>query len=290
MKPVRNQGLDVIVRIHTITRAAELERCLLSLIGQSYRPLTVHVVTQRFSPEDTAVLQRMLDIFARLDPDAALLIHNFVEPEPADARSSLINLGYAAAQGRYVYLLDCDDVTTPHGCQVLIQDLIETGTVISFGKVIAAKLVMDHPLIMTQAREDSFYGRGLIDMFRQNFCPIHSFVLDRSRMAPEALAFDATRWRDEDYDFLIRTCANYPSSFAKKDYIVGFYSMKDDGSNTIMLPSVATEANWAEWRYSADLIARRRAETLVSPRVQRQLGRVPDPALTVARLLEDMPP
>ena len=43
-------GLDVIVRFHAIARLPELQRCLLSLIGQTYRPLTVHIVTQRFQP------------------------------------------------------------------------------------------------------------------------------------------------------------------------------------------------------------------------------------------------
>jgi len=287
--PVVGVGLDVIVRIHAIARLPELERCLLSLIGQTYRPLVIHIVTQRFSPDDLATLQRLLDILARLEPDAALCLHNFTEAEPADARSCLINLGFAQLQGRYVYLLDYDDVTTPHGCATLIADLVATGATISFGKVIGAQLTVDGPIIMTRTRQDLYRGGGVTDMFRQNFCPIHSFIVDRSRLTAEALWFDPDRSRDEDYDFLIRTCAAYSSSFAKKEYVVGFYGLKDDGSNTVMTPGAETEARWAAWRRSAERIAERRATTLVSPRVQRQLGRVPDPALTVARLLEATP-
>ena len=71
---------------------------------------------------------------------------------------------------------------------------------------------------------------------------------------------------------------------------MGFYGLKDDGSNTVMTPGAETEARWAAWRQSALKIAERRASTPVSARVQRQLGRTPDPSLTVARLVEETPP
>lgn len=282
-------GLDVIVRFHAIARLPELQRCLLSLIGQTYRPLTVHIVTQRFQPGDTAIAQHLVDTLARLEPDAAFHIHNFTDPEPADARSSLVNLGYANLRGRYVYLLDYDDVTSPHGCQTLVTDLLQTGAAISFGHVIGAHLTVDWPIIMSRTRQDLYVGNGLVDMLRQNFCPIHSFMIDRSRAAPDALWFDPARSRDEDYDFLIRFCAEYPSSFAKKDYVVGLYGLKDDGSNTVVGPGVTTETRMAEWRRSFDLLTDQRSRTRVSPRVQRQLGLVADPALTVARLVKETP-
>ena len=282
--------LDVVVRFHNPARLPELERCLLSLIGQSYRPMAITIVTQRFDPTATATLQSLLDILARLEPDATIDLLNFIEAEPPDARSSLVNMGFAAAQGRYLTLLDYDDTTTPHGYTRLIEDLQATGAAISFGKVIGARLAVDGPILMTRTREDLYSGNGVVDMFRQNFCPIHSFVIDRTRIDPAALHFDPDRVVDEDYDFLIRTCAEYPSSFAQKEYVVGFYGLKDDGSNTVMTPGQETEARWAKWQRSAAKIERLRAGTRVSLRVQRQLGRTPDPELTVAQLVQETTP
>ena len=93
-------------------------------------------------------------------------------------------------------------------------------------------------------------------------------------------------WRDEDYDFLIRICARYTSSFRLKEYVVGYYGLKDDGSNTVMMPGEETEERWSEWRKSRDMLVRRRADTYVALRVQRDLGVLqPDPDLTVERLL-----
>lgn len=282
--------LDVIVRFHAVARLPELERCLLSLIGQSTRPLAVHIVTQRFTETATATVQTLLDNLARIDPGVPIALLNYDNPEPADARSSLINLGFAAIRGRYVALLDYDDVTAAHGYARLINDLKSTGAAISFGKVLAARLVVDGPIIMSRARDDIYSGTGVVAMFRQNFCPIHSFVIDRTRIDPALLHFDPERRVDEDYDFLICLCAAYPSSFAQKEYVVGYYGLKDDGSNTVMTPGQETEARWALWRSSADKIAALRARTPVSLPVQRQLGRTPDPDLTVARLVEETYP
>lgn len=68
--------------------------------------------------------------------------------------------------------------------------------------------------------------------------------------------------------------------------MVGYYGLKDDGSNTVMMPGEETEERWEEWRNSRNMLVRRRAETHVGLRVQRDLGvSPPDPDLTVERLL-----
>ena len=282
--------LDVVVRFHNVARLPELERCLLSLVGQTYRPIAIQIVTQRFEPDETATLEALLATLQILGADAKFAVLNFEDPGPADARASLVNMGFAATHGQYVALLDYDDVTTMSGYTRLINDLQTSGAAISFGKVLGARLMVDGPILMTRTREDIYLGSGLVAMLRKNFCPIHSFVVHRTRIDPAALRFDPDRLVDEDYDFLIRTCAEYPSSFAQKDYLVGFHGLKDDGSNTVMTPGGETEARWAVWRRSAERLTQLRATTRVSLRVQRQLGRTPDPELTVARLVQETAP
>lgn len=280
------ERLDVVVRFHNVARIPELERCLLSLIGQAYRPLDVHISVQRFDDAALAQVHALLEQMGGLEPDARFLLHNFTEPKPEDARSALINAGFRHATGRYLALLDYDDITTPNGYARLVADLHGSGAAISFGKVLGNKMLVDGPLLMSHARADMFKGEGLLAMFRQNFCPIHSFVLDRSKIDPQDLRFDQRMWRDEDYDFLIRTCARYTSSFRLKEYVVGYYGLKDDGSNTVMMPGEETEERWREWRKSRDMLVARRAQTHVALRVQRDLGvSPPDPDLTVEGLL-----
>ena len=226
-----------------------------------------------------------------LEPDLTITVTNFEALEPADARSALVNAGFKAARGRYLAFLDYDDVTKPQGFKHLIDDIEATGASISFGKILVKSILVDNEILMTNTRTDTIIGAGLVSLFRDNFCPIHSFVIDRSKVDLADLYFEDNLSRHEDYDFLIRFCAKYQSSFGQKEYVVGDYSMKDDGSNTIMVPSSASEERWAEWRRSDAFVARRRETTLVSLRVQRQLG-LPDtdPDLTVAALLAKASP
>ena len=279
-------GLDVIVRLHDVRRAPELERCLLSLIGQSYRPLSVQLCLQRFDEAALGQLRALLGRLKRLEPNAAFHLLNHTDPEPADARSALINMGFRHATGRYAAILDYDDVIKPNAYARLIEDLSTSGAAISFGKVWAKLLTKDNDILMATDWFDKFHGDGLRALLIDNFCPIHSFVIDRSKIDDADLCFDPSLTRLEDYDFLIRFCAKYPSSFKLSQYIVGDYLMKDDGSNTILVEASTSEENRAAWRDSNERLAALRRTTRVSLRVQRDLGLdAVDPELTVARLI-----
>ena len=183
------ETLDVVVRFHHVGRINELERCLLSLIGQSYRPLAVHISVQRFDDKAMADVGALLDVLGALEPDAHFHVLNYTDATPADARSALVNAGFRHATGRYFALLDYDDITTPNGYARLIGDLQSSGAAISFGKIFGNKMLVDGPLLMSHGRADYYSGEGLLALLRQNFCPIHSFVLDRSKIDPPDLYF-----------------------------------------------------------------------------------------------------
>src|SRR3972149_9944791 len=94
--------VDCIVRFHDIRRLLELNRCVFSLVGQNYRPLHIILVLQRFSADSIAAVHDALEPLLRLPGAPALTIKNWEAPTPVDARSALLNLGLAAAGGRYV--------------------------------------------------------------------------------------------------------------------------------------------------------------------------------------------
>jgi len=126
----------------------------------------------------------------------------------------------------------------------------------------------------------------LRDLFRKNFCPIHSFVIDRQRIPPPYLHFDPAITRAEDYDFLLRICAQFPSDFTLAKTIIGDYFFKTDGSNTVNTEWDYTESGHTAWQISEDFLEQRRRITLVSFGVQRMLGLEPQPDLTIRRLLD----
>ena len=89
-------GLDAVVRFHDMARLNELGRAIFSLVGQSHRPLRILLALQRF---DAAAQDALREILTPLvaGSDAVLELLNYDRPAPADARSELVNLGFAAA-------------------------------------------------------------------------------------------------------------------------------------------------------------------------------------------------
>ena len=67
-------GLDVVVRFHDPRRFRELDRWMFSLVGQSYRPLTIHLVTQRFTAAELATLRSALAPMARIEDGPTIAI------------------------------------------------------------------------------------------------------------------------------------------------------------------------------------------------------------------------
>lgn len=258
--------LDCVVRFHDATRLIELDRCVFSLYGQAYRPLHVHIVTQRFSQ---AELRRVEETLAPLRemPDAATFsVVNFTGAVPADARSELLNLGISRSQGQYMAFLDYDDTLYPEAYALLVERLRASKAAIVFASVRAmnADVHTEGGFVQPVGMRDAEFNRpGPKDIIAGNFCPLHSYVIDRTRIDGDVLRVDPTLKLEEDYDLLLRICMAYPSDFSLLGTFIGDYVFKSDGSNSTnvgMAPS-GNRAALHEWA-RAQMQARRDLEHL----------------------------
>ena len=118
-------------------------------------------------------------------------------------------------------------------------------------------------------------------------CPIHSFVIDRTRVPSHLLQFDPMLSRDEDYDFLLRVCSQAVADFSLSDTVIGEYLLKNDGSNTILTESARSDTAVSAWEAAESFIEARRRTLLVSRAVQGSLGIDPVvPGMTIHQLLQ----
>ncbi|MBP2294381.1 glycosyltransferase [Azospirillum rugosum] len=253
--PNDNHTIDVIVRFHDASKGETLLRALFCLHGQTHPAVQPILVLQGFSNDDVQAVERLVSRFAWNERHRRPIVHNYVPPAPGDHRSRLINEGFRIGTGRYIAILDYDDVIYSHAYTHLIGRLQASEAAIAFGRI-AVKHVMPlkHYEFVLATTRNNFKGSGLSDLFLDNFCPIHSFVLDRSKIAAEDLRFDETMTRLEDYDFLLRTCAKYPADFEGLDRFVGTYYWRIDGSNTVQSYGPGAEENRRQWREAQEKI------------------------------------
>jgi hypothetical protein len=284
---INSDQIDVVVRIHDAGRLQELSRCVFSLVSQTYRPLRIIIAAQRFSDADLAATRAALAPFMEGESGVELAMVNWTEALPADARSVLLNLGVQAAQGRYLAYLDYDDALYPDAYELLVGRLRATGAAIAFASVRIMQLhVFGHFFYTAEKVVPPFSGKTLMDLFRNNFCPVHSYVIDREQVAPELLSFNENLLMEEDYDVLLRICAQYPSDFALIDTNIGDYYYKTDGSNTVPTNGVLTPLSQERYKGVRLTIEHRKRITIVSETVQRTLGLSSTGPMTVRDVID----
>jgi Glycosyl transferase family 2 len=279
--------VDCIVRFHDVGRLYELDRCIFSLVGQSYRPLNIILALQRFSDAAVAATRQRLAPMLDLPGAPTMEVHNLEQPVPKDARTLLLNMGIRAAQGRYVGFLDYDDLLYPEAYKTLVSQLRATDFAIAFAsvRVVSADVYGQFIRINSELKDPPFSGRGLIDLFRANFCPLHSYLLDRHRIDSDDLVFDSALAWEEDYDFLLRICAKYSSDFSLIKTQIGEYYFKTDGSNST--GAVLSETKRSAYDMVSAMIEARRCSTIVSSKVQQENGiSPPQPRMTIRDFID----
>lgn len=280
------QGVDVIVRFHQMSRLWELERAVFSLAGQFHSPIRILVTTQRFSPEAQQAVRRALLAVIAWSTDVSLLVLNFAPDDPVDARSELINLGLSNATGRYLAFLDYDDVLYPEAYALLIKRLADTGAAVAFARTPVVMADVNPEFSVIRKKVEPFIGDTLADLFNSNFCPIHSYVMDRSKIPPKIMSFESRLTIEEDYDFLLRLCATVVSDFQMIKTDIGLYYYKSDGSNTFDRNSVLSPETLDREATARGFVELRRKMTPVAVEVQKSLGiDPPKPGLTIREFL-----
>lgn len=282
-----NKRLDVVVRFHDALRLQELRRCVFSLVGQTYRPLHVNLVVQRFNASEVEQTRAALQPLLAMADAPGLTIRNWEHPEPKDARSVLINHSLRTARGRYLAVLDYDDVLYPEAYELAVGRLRASGATIVFGSVCVKQLDVHDTFMYAVRKLRPFKGSGLRDLFVNNFCPIHSYVVDRTCVPDEFLFFEPFMTMLEDYDFLLRICAQFPSDFGLLSTELGEYYYKTDGSNTSPHEGDLPTSELPRFQGGIAFIEQRRRTTPVAPDVQRLLGiSQPVPGMTIRDYLD----
>lgn len=229
-----NKTITTVIRFSMRERLIFLDEALFSLAIQFWPELETVIVVQNGDDE----LARKIEELIKQQPWPApprYKICSVKIPDGVDGRSALLNRGIKEAGGRFLAFLDDDDVVYQHGYATLIQQLMSGGHAIAVGGCRRAKIAHETDHWFVRVKDNPFaWGKSKYDLFRTNFVPIHSYVIDRSRIGEFELYVDESLSKHEDYDFLIRFCATFEPDFAKLDTPVCEYRIRQDGSNTVL--------------------------------------------------------
>lgn len=256
------EGISVIVRLHDPARLPLLEEALFSLAVQRTHPLQVVVVLQGAAVAPQEVTHRLArQPFAPADAQTHI-VEAVEDPDGVDLRARLLNRGIALSRYRYLAFLDDDDVVYQSGYQRLIDRLRISGAALAAGGTVRADFVLHGQRWVAERRFDWVHsGTAQRDLFERNFLPLHSFVIDRTRLTAKDLRFEESLTRLEDYDFLLRLAARHRFDLNCLDVPVCEYRLRRGADNVNPLAQSAALAGpeWTAAREHIDALKRRLA-------------------------------
>jgi hypothetical protein len=252
-----NELVNVIIRFHEAAKLRQLSAALFAVFAQQHQPVQAVVVLQNFCPVDVAAVEQVVQTFRWSAPRVKPLLHNATVP-PGDQRSKLLNEGLRLCTGRYLAFFDYDDILYRHAYAFLVNRLCRTGAALAFGRVYRKDVVPGTAFDHHFARSSPFHGRTRLDLFQTNFCPLHSYLIDRAAIPPEELWFDEGLTRLEDYDFLLRLCAKHRTDFGGLDKFIGEYVIRSDGSNSALSEYPQDAGNISQWHAAQRQVCRTR--------------------------------
>lgn len=173
--------------------------------------------------------------------------------------------------------------------ELLTKQLAKSGTALALASVRVMRLQVFGSFCRVLAKEKApFAGETLVDLFHNNFAPIHSYMTDRTRLDTSLLQFDCDLAWQEDSEFLLRLCARYRADFGLLGTEIGEYYFKTDGSNTVSTDPAAIASRTIAYATVQKTIQDRRARIVLSEDVLNDLGLHADGRPTTVRDVTDL--
>lgn len=180
-------------------RPREIRRAIASIAANSYRPIEVIIVYQGKDSDEMRFLHALHDEFAELT------IRILQNTATGDHRAENLNMGWEVARGRYLGFLDDDDTLEPQHCTLLQKALQNSGHAWSYSQTTLRK-ENEQLAIVAETQTFRRHRFSMTELWAENFLPIHSFLVDRTKLVSELRErpFCESLDRSEDWDFLIR--------------------------------------------------------------------------------------
>lgn len=244
-------------------RPREIRRAIGSVMASSWRPIELVIIYQGRDDshwEDVRALPREFP---------ALPINAIRNAADGDRRAENLNIGWEAANGRFLGFLDDDDTFEPDHVELLRKALEESRRAWAYAQVVLRK-EDEHLKVVSETRPFRKHTFSLKALWEENFLPIHSFLIDRTRVhaSLQSKPFCEELDRSEDWDFLLRLAFHHEPVVLDDFTAIYHVSTGTRNTNVSLTDGAADEErrirNLEAWERCKQLVDRRKA-ALVAP-------------------------
>lgn len=184
------------------------EEAISSIISNEYRPLEIIIVVQS---EDESFINQVINLCEQVI-QKDVFCKKIVNFTSQDQRARNLNLGLEVASGRYIGFLDDDDIFYENHIDKLVNILKLHPVSWSFSDVKLVSVGISGNRILRYISNEYPFTQdefSLENLFKSNFIPIHSYLLDIKRIDLSILKFDESFTFSEDYLFILKLAIHY---------------------------------------------------------------------------------
>jgi glycosyltransferase involved in cell wall biosynthesis len=228
-----NNLVSIIVRTHSKNKIHLLEQTIDSICRNSHENIEIVIVVQT---KDTEFIEQVREVGEKYR-NRLHSLNISVNWSDRDERAKNLNLGIQAAMGRYIGFLDEDDIYYENHISSLLSPLLNSDSIAwSYGDILLAISTLSPELKVIKKSENLPYKRSsfsLDALFKSNYIPINSYLLDKERVESSLLAFDESFTVGEDYAFILRLASRHEPFYVES--VIGEYRIFEDFSNSTLL-------------------------------------------------------
>lgn len=191
-------AVTTIIRFHKNDSIAELQNALMSLSAVHSCTVTPLICAQDLQQAQLKELRTLCNNYSYEGFSTVRLQEFNSHNGTGDIRAKLLHEGLKAATTRYVAFLDHDDLMMSDSYSYLLSRLSLTDKAASFGRVFDTKYESKKNKFI-QRNKTYEYGFSYEDFLEVNHAPLHSFLIDKSKLQVENIKYFEDQKFMEDY-------------------------------------------------------------------------------------------
>ncbi|MCF5647559.1 glycosyltransferase, partial [Pseudomonas syringae] len=236
--------ITTVIRFHKNDSILELKNALLSLSAVHSCVVKPVICAQDLKPHQLKELTELCAKFEYKSFTDVKINKFFSSNNNGDIRAKLLHEGLKAAESRYVAFLDHDDLMMCNSYAYLVNRLNITGKAVSFGRVYDTAYESNKEKLIKRNKTYE-YGFTYNDFLDVNHAPLHSFLMDTTKVDISSIHYFEDQKFMEDYYLTLQIFDGENTDWAslQDNFYVGDYLHCTDRSHTLAITDTASRSS-----------------------------------------------
>lgn len=238
VKYENKQKVTTIIRFHKSGEFHELNNALCCLLAMADCQVIPYIAAQDLEEDQKAKLKEIISHFSEFEDFKIEVEYYHSKDGNTDLRSKMLNESLRKVKTQFATFLDYDDLLLPQAYHWLLHRLKTTSKAVSFGRVYSTSYNSKDQILIERTKKYE-YGYTYKDFVYNNHAPVHSFMIDVSKVDISKIQYFEDQKYMEDYLLTLQLFSqeNCDWESLRFNFYIGDYIHSVDRSHTLAFSS-----------------------------------------------------